>query len=275
MSSVSSPIKICLAGVTGWVGRALLLEIIDSEDLVLVSAVSRSGAGKSLQEVFNVELNAEHADIIIDCTVKEALTKDCDVLIDYTSPIVVKDNVLHAISKNVNVVIGTSGLNEEDFEEIHLAAIGNKVGVLAAGNFAITAVLVEHFAEIAAKFIPQWEIIDFAPDRKPDSPSGTTRELASRLSKIRKPYIEHPIDETIGDKSSRGATVEGMQIHSVRLPGFVSSFEIIFGLANERLVMRHDSGNGAEPYVQGTLLAARNVKSFIGLKRGLDSIMSL
>jgi len=249
MSSVSSPIKICLAGVTGWVGRALLMEIINSEDLEIVSAVSRSGAGKSLQEVFNVG-----ADIIIDGSVKEALAKDCDVLIDYTSPKVVKENVLYAISKNVNVVIGTSGLTEDDFEEIKLVALKNEVGVLAAGNFAITAVLVEHFAEIAARFIPQWEIIDYAPDRKPDAPSGTTRELAFRLSKIRKPYIEHPIDETIGDKSSRGATVNEMQIHSVRLPGFVSSFEIIFGLANERLMMRHDSGNGAEPYVQGTLL---------------------
>ena len=270
MSSINPPLRICLAGVTGWVGRALLQEIINSKDLEIVSAVSRSGAGKSIQDILDV---AQH--IIIENSVKEALVKECDVLIDYTSPKVVKENVLYAISKNVNVVIGTSGLTENDFEEINLAALNNNVGVLAAGNFAISAVLVQHFAEIAAKFIPQWEIIDYAPDRKPDAPSGTTRELASRLSKIRKPYFQHPIEKTIGDKNSRGATVNGMQVHSVRLPGFISSFEIIFGLANERLMMRHDSGNGAEPYVQGTLLATRNVKSFIGLKRGLDSIMSI
>ncbi|MEI6684058.1 MAG: 4-hydroxy-tetrahydrodipicolinate reductase [Bacteroidota bacterium] len=264
-------IDICLAGVTGWVGRALYNEINLSGDLNLTSAVSRKQAGKNISEVFN----SHGIDIIIDKSVPDALEKKCDVLIDYTSPLIVKDNVLFAISRKVNVVIGTSGLSEKDFEEINDAAVHNSVGVLAAGNFSITAVLLQHFAQIAVKHIPNWEIFDYATEHKPDAPSGTTRELANRLANIQQPAIHYPIDQTIGDKSSRGATIGGMQLHSVRLPGFNFSFEIIFGLPNERLSIRHDSGNGAEPYVNGTLLAVRKVNSFVGLKRGLDTLLNI
>jgi 4-hydroxy-tetrahydrodipicolinate reductase len=271
IKKIVSPLNICLAGANGWVGRTLVPAILDAEDLKLVSAVSISGAGKRLGEVLSIE----NLDIVIYRSVTDALAEDCDVLIDYTSPIVVKDNVLSAIKRKVNVVIGTSGLTDNNFDEIDEAARKNKVGVLAAGNFAITAVLLQRFAEIAARYIPHWEIIDYATDQKSDAPSGTARELASRLAEVRHAIIQNPVDKTIGDKESRGAYIHGMQVHSVRLPGFVLSAEAIFGLKDERLTIRHDAGNSAEPYVQGTLMAVRKVKFFTGLKRGLDSILEL
>jgi 4-hydroxy-tetrahydrodipicolinate reductase len=206
-------------------------------------------------------------------SVEEALQARTDVLIDYTGPAAVKGHVLTAIGKRVHVVIGTSGLTDEDFAEIDGLARVHGVGVLAAGNFALSAVLLQKFAEIASSFIPHWEIIDYADATKIDAPSGTVRELVYRLSKINKPSYRYAPDEIHGPKETRGATLQGTQVHSVRLPGHVFAFEVLFGLSSERLTLRHEAGTSADPYVQGTLLAARKVSSFIGLKRGLDQVM--
>ena len=118
-----------------------------------------------------------------------------------------------------------------------------------------------------------WEIIDYASDSKIDAPSGTARELASRLGEVRQPEITVPLEETVGRKDARGATLKGSQVHSVRLPGFVIGVEAIFGAPDERLTIRHDAGSGAGPYIQGTLLAIRKVPEHVGLVRGLDKIM--
>ena len=271
MTTKSKQLNICLAGATGWVGRALVPAILKADDLNLTGAVSRTDAGKKLSDVLGIRAPG----IIIRGSVSEALTKDCDILIDYTSPEIVKHNVLFAIERKVNVVIGTSGLTDKDFDEIDKAAKQQKVGVLAAGNFAITAVLLQRFAEIAAHYVPHWEILDYTNDSKTDAPSGTALELASRLARVRKPIVRIPADKIIGDKASRGASLHGMQVHSVRLPGYVFSFEVLFGSKDERLTIRHDAGNSADPYVEGTLMAVKNVKSFTGLRRGLDSIMEI
>jgi 4-hydroxy-tetrahydrodipicolinate reductase len=126
---------------------------------------------------------------------------------------------------------------------------------------------------MAAKFIPNYEIIDYAHEGKIDSPSGTARELAHRLSKVQESKLFVSTDELVGIKESRGARLDGVQVHSVRLPGHVISIESIFGLKDEKLTIRHDSGASAEPYVKGGLLAIEKAGTFKGLKRGLDSIM--
>jgi 4-hydroxy-tetrahydrodipicolinate reductase len=210
---------------------------------------------------------------MISGSVAEALDTPTDVLVDYTNADVVKANVMTAIRRGVHVVIGSSGLTDEDFVEINQAALANKVGVIAAGNFAMTAVLLQRFACEAAKYLSHWEIIDYASDAKKDAPSGTTRELAFRLSEIRKPEATHPVSEIIGERESRGTTLNGSQVHSIRLPSYVISVEAIFGAKDERLTLRHDAGSGADPYIQGTILAIREVKNHVGLIRGLDKIM--
>lgn len=262
-------LNICIAGATGWVGKPLCQAIMDSDDLRLVGAVSRTYQGQPLQAV----LENSRSGLTVARSVEEALQVPTDILVDFTSAQAVKANVMTALRHGVHVVVGSSGLTEEDFAEIHQAALEKKVGVLAAGNFAITAVLLERFACEAAKYLPRWEIIDYASDAKRDAPSGTTRELAFRLSQIRKPELSHPVEETIGPKESRGATLNGSQIHSLRLPSYVISAEVIFGAPEERLSIRHDSGSGVDPYLQGTLLAIRNVREHLGLIRGLDKIM--
>ncbi|MBX7151781.1 4-hydroxy-tetrahydrodipicolinate reductase [bacterium] len=258
-----SSLKLCVAGATGHVGSGLVKAILASGDLILTGAVSRTHAGKTI----------DGTNIRISGTVAEALKVPADVLIDYTKADAVKNHVLTAIRSRTAVVIGTSGLTDDDYNEIHDAAMANNVGVLAAGNFAITAVLMMRFAEMAAKYVPYWEILDYSYEGKPDAPSGTSRELAYQLSKIKSPETGYPIEKTIGALESRGATINRSQIHSVRLPGFVSSCEVIFGTTGEKLSLRHDSIDPVSPYVAGTLLAARKVKTFTGLRRGLDSIM--
>jgi 4-hydroxy-tetrahydrodipicolinate reductase len=147
--------------------------------------------------------------------------------------------------------------------------------VLAVGNFALTVVLLQKFAEMAAKYIPQWEIIDYASDGKKDAPSGTVRELAARLSRVRPSELTVPLAQTQGIVETRAARLNGSQVHSIRLPGHVISAEIIFGMPDQKLTIRHDAGSSAQPYVDGALLAIRKVSSFVGLRRGLDSVLDL
>ena len=261
-------IRICLAGATGWVGRALVPAIISSSDLDLVGAVSRSFAGKNLGEV----LNLPEFSLRLSGNVDHALESETDVMIDYTSPDAAKSNVLSAVSRHVHVVLGTSGLSDTDYEEIDVEARRNGVGVIAAGNFAISAVLLLHFASIAARFMPSWEIIDYAHAKKVDAPSGTARELAYRLSQVGTPSEGVPVKEIRGLSESRGATLNNSQVHSIRLPGYVIGAEVVFGKSDQRLSLRYDGGAGPEPYIDGTLLAVRRVTKTVGLTRGLDSL---
>jgi 4-hydroxy-tetrahydrodipicolinate reductase len=262
-------VRVCVAGATGWVGKPLCFAISQAEDLELVGAVSRSHQGQPLKDA----LGDLDSDVTVSGSVAEALATPTDVLVDYTRADVVKANVLTAVAKGVHVVIGSSGLTDADYTEIHRAALDNHVGVISAGNFAITAVLLQRFACEAAKYLSHWEVIDYASNDKVDAPSGTARELASRLSEIRKPEITHPVDEIIGERESRGASLNGTPVHSLRLPGYVIGVQVVFGAMGERLTLVQDAGAGAEPYIQGTLLAVRQVKNYAGLVRGLDRIM--
>lgn len=263
-----SKIRVCIAGATGWTGRALVAAVAEAPDLSLVSAVSRSAAGRDLGEA----LGGDPLGVPVHGSVAEAL-EGVDVLVDYTSATAVKENTLAAIEAGVSVVIGSSGLTASDFDEIEAAARERSVGVIASGNFSLTAAMCQAAALLAARHLPQWEVIDYASATKPDVPSGTARELAERLGEVRRPELGHPIEELQGPSEARGTTVGGAQVHSVRLPGFVVSTEVVFGLPDERLTVRHDAGGTPEPYVQGTLLAVRRASSLVGLTRGLDTLL--
>jgi 4-hydroxy-tetrahydrodipicolinate reductase len=264
--------RIVLAGATGWVGRALVTAIGEADDLQLVAAVSRSGAGRDAGELAGGAANG----VKIVASVEQALAAPSDVLIDYTKPNVVKGNVLAALAAGRHVVVGTSGLSAADYDEIDAAAQEAGKGVLAAGNFSITATLLRRFALEAARYVPDVEIIDYASPSKADTPSGTGRELAELIGAMRQPATSKPVGELSGVRETRGGSIGApipVQVHSVRMPSYVLSCEALFGADNERLVIRHDAGSSAAPYVAGTLLAARRVSSFIGLKRGLDAVM--
>jgi 4-hydroxy-tetrahydrodipicolinate reductase len=248
---------ICIAGATGWTGSALVEGVLAADDLELRSGVARSAAGGQV------------GGAPVYASVEEALD-GVDVLIDFTSHHVAKANALAAIRRGVAVVIGASGLTAEDFAEIDGAALADGVGVVSAGNFSLTAAMMQAAALLVAPHLPHREVIDYASATKVDVPSGTARELAERLGAA---PLARALADTAGPVEARGATVGGVQVHSVRLPSFVVSTEVVFGLPDERLTMRHDAGGSPAPYVAGTLLAARAVRDRVGLTRGLDRLL--
>lgn len=248
-------IRVCVAGVTGWTGRPVAGAIEAADDLELVAGVARS--------------DPEHFS-----TVAEALEAvPADVLVDYTHAESVGPNVRVALERGVGVVVGSSGLTAEDYAAIDTLARERGVGVIAAGNFSLSAALVLRFALEAAEHFDFWEVIDYASAGKEDAPSGTARELAERLAAVHQPALGVSLADVLGAPNARGATVAGTQVHSLRLPGFVVSTQVVFASGGERLTLRHDAGPTPEPYVAGTLLAIRSVPGRVGLTRGLDRLL--
>jgi len=256
--------RVCVAGITGWTGGPIARAIAEADDLELVSGVSRSAAGTSFEDT----------GAPIFGSVWEALERaEADVVVDYTDAAAVRENVLAALARKTAAIVGSSGLTADDFEEIEARAREAGVGVIAAGNFSLLAALLLRSAAGIAPHVRAWEIIDYASATKPDVPSGTSRELAERLGETGGPELARPLESLQGPVEARGVTVAGTQIHSVRLPSFVVSTELVFAAEGERLVLRHDPGESPAPYVAGTLLAIRSVRSRVGLTRGLDSLL--
>ena len=249
-------------------GSALAAGIFNTTDLDLVAAVSRKNAGQILGEVIQVS----GLDTPIFATATEALATKPDVFVEYTKPDIAKSNILTALAAGVHVVVGTSGLTEQDYAEINDAALHAVRGVLAVGNFALTAVLLQKFAEIAAKYIPHWEIIDYAsrekgraerdgaPARKPPcASSGISTRCAARFCgrAHRKPRCAPRRDP--GSFRASAGLCHFCRCHLWH--------------AGPELILRHEAGSSAEPYVNGALLAIRSVNKLVGLHRGLDSVM--
>ncbi len=262
-------IRVAVAGATGWAGAAVARSILASNDLQLVGAVSRKHAGSDIGPT----LDLKPTGVIIRASVDEALQEPTDVLVDYTHPLTVKDHTLSALNHGVHVVVGTSGLNGVDYEDIARLAVDKSKGVVAAGNFSLTAALAKHFSLIASQYLSSWEIIEYADIAKVDAPSGTVQELAESMGEIRQPKTGIPMDQILGSPAARGATIAGVQVHAIRLPSYTLGFEVIFGMPNERLLIRHDAGRDPQPYVSGTLLAVRRVTQLVGLIRGLDHLL--
>jgi 4-hydroxy-tetrahydrodipicolinate reductase len=259
---------VTVAGATGWTGRAVAEGMLAAPDLTLGGAVARSAAGQDLGAAWGID----PVGVTVAASVGQALD-GIDVLVDYTSPQAAKGNALSAIERGVHVVIGTSGLSAADFADLDAAARDASVGVVAAGNFSLTAAMAQACALLAARFLPRREIIDYASAGKPDAPSGTARELAERLAGVSPHEYVVPVAEIIGHPEARGASIAGTPVHSVRLPSFVVSTEVVFAQPDERLTIRHDAGGTPTPYVAGTLLAVRAVNGIVGVVRGLDVLL--
>jgi 4-hydroxy-tetrahydrodipicolinate reductase len=265
---------VCVAGATGWAGRAVAEAILRADDLALRSAVSRSAAGTDLGAAWGGARNG----VPVYARVVDALD-GVDVLVDYTSHHAVLGHTLAAVQRGVAVVVGTSGLGAHEFTEIAAAAEQAGVGVVAAGNFSLTAAMAQAAALLVAPYLPHREIIDYAAAGKKDAPSGTARELAERLATVETPDTPDtpspvvPVADTAGHPQARGAAIAGTQVHSLRLPSFTVSTEVVFALPGERLIIRHDAGASATPYVAGTLFAVRAAPQLTGLVRGLDMLL--
>lgn len=255
-------LKVCMAGATGWTGAAIAQAVAEAKDMALVSTVSRRKAGG---EVLGAPCFA---------SVEEALAgPDFDVLIDYTAPEAIMDHTLAAVAAGRRVVVGTSGLTAADYAEIDAAARANGVGVVASGNFALTAALMTRFSLMAAEYLDWFEVIDYAKPGKTDAPTGTARELAERMGAVKQPAFEVDPASVQGEPGLRGGTVNGVQVHSLRLPSYSATVTSTFAHGNSRLILTHDAGKDPTIYNDGTLLAARKVMEIEGLVRGLDNLL--
>jgi len=262
-------VEVCFGGVTGWTAPPIVAAIDAADDLRLRCGVSRSAAGRTLADAVG-----SSSDGLVYGSVAEALqSAAADVLVDYTSASAVRDNVWTAVRAGVNVVVGSSGLTADDYAELDRLARDHDVGVIAAGNFSIMAAVLQQAAVMAAERLDHWEIVDYASAGKPDVPSGTSRELAETMARVRASASAVPLSKLHGPVEARGAEVGGTRIHSVRLPSFVATTEVIFGGKGERLTMRHDAGESPEPYVAGTLLAIRRAAEVPGVRRGLGAVL--
>jgi len=196
-----------------------------------------------------------------------------DVVVDFTIAKATMPAMRTVAEHGVNMVIGTTGLTADDIGEIERLAVARKIGVVVAPNFALGAVLMMHLARIAAKFLDYAEIIELHHERKVDAPSGTAIFTARAMADARgKPFLQ-PSGQ--GEAQvSRGQPVEGVAIHSVRLPGLMAHQEVILGGQGQTLSIRHDT-IGRECYMPGVILAIKEVVKRQGLIYGLDNLLGL
>ncbi len=212
-----------------------------------------------------VPLSSNLAHILTNC--------QPNVLVDFTTAQAVMPAVRIATEQGVNLVIGTSGLTANDLSEIDRLSVAHQVGAVVAPNFALGAVLMIHLAKIAAKYLDYAEITELHHHLKADAPSGTSLSTAKAMVAARgKPFSHPPEQDKIS--ASRGEQVEGIAIHSVRLPGLLAHQEVLLGAPGQTLSIRHDTIS-RECYMPGIILAVKEVAKHRGLVYGLDTLLGL
>ncbi|WP_276308604.1 4-hydroxy-tetrahydrodipicolinate reductase [Thermoflavimicrobium daqui] len=264
-------IRVIVAGANGRMGLEVVKLIQQTNHFTLACGVSRSQAGKDVGEVVGVgKMNAPFVR-----SVEEALTQfPADVMVDFTTPHVVQKHMELAIEAGVRPVVGTSGLGEQEIQELKQTCKDRRMGAIIAPNFAIGAVLMMVFAAQAAKYMPHVEVIEMHHDQKLDAPSGTSVKTAELIAANRQEIKQGHPEEKEMITGARGADYQGFRIHSVRLPGLVAHQEVLFGGAGQLLTIRHDSLN-RESFMPGVKLAVEKVMELDHLVYGLENILDL
>lgn len=243
--------RVGVLGAKGKVGATMVDAVQEADDLTFTVGVD---AGEPLSEL---------------------VTANTEVVIDFTHPDVVMKNLKFLIDNGIHAVVGTTGFTDERLEQVR-GWLSDKpdVAVLIAPNFAIGAVLSMHFAQQAARFFESVEVIELHHPHKADAPSGTAARTARLIAEARKGLPPSPDATSTGLEGARGADVDGIAVHSVRLAGLVAHQEVLFGTLGETLTIRHDSIDRTS-FVPGVLLAVRKVGQFDGLTVGIEPLLDL
>jgi 4-hydroxy-tetrahydrodipicolinate reductase len=197
-----------------------------------------------------------------------------DVAVDFTHPDAVMDNLRACVDAGVHAVVGTTGFTEERLAQLRDWVDGTDVGILVAPNFGIAAVLMMQFAAQAARFFESVEIVELHHPGKADAPSGTARRTAELVAEARRGMAPMPDATTVALDGARGADVDGVRVHAVRLAGLVAHQEVVLGGAGESLTIRHDSYT-RESFMPGVLLGVRSIAGRPGLTVGLEHLLDL
>jgi len=263
-------LKVVVVGANGKMGREVVKAVLKENDLTLVGGVDTRNQGEDI----GVLAGEKPCGVPMAGNLGRVLEETgADVVVDFTNPDTIRESLDIYLKHKVNVVIGTTGLSEEDVEEIDGKALAASVGVVIAPNFAVGAILMMKFAAEAAKYLPYAEIIEFHHDQKLDAPSGTAIKTAELMKSQRRSIQQGHPDESEKISGSRGGDYDGMRIHSVRLPGFVAHQEVIFGGLGQTLTIRHDSIN-RESFMPGVILAVKSVVELKGVTYGLEKLLT-
>jgi len=262
------PIRVVVQGALGKVGREVLNALCQEPETQIVGAVELQVSEDYLP------LPDGSGTVPFSSNLDHILTSyKPDVLVDFTIAQATMPAVRIAAKQGVNLVIGTTGLTADELSEIERLSVAHKVGTVVAPNFALGAVLMMHLAKVAAKYLDYAEIIELHHHLKADSPSGTAISTAKAMAQARsKPFNRPP--EQGQTSNSRGEQVDGVTIHSVRLPGLMAHQEVILGAPGQTLSIRHDTIN-RECYMPGVILAIKGVVKRQGLTYGLDTLLNL
>lgn len=247
-------IKVAVCGANGKMGQEVVKAVTSAEDMKLVAKI----------DIVNGEydsIESAHNNVSID------------VLVDFTQPKSIYENAKYCLTNNINIVVGTTGLSDEQLKELENLSNQNKTACFVAPNFSTGAVLMMMFAKTAAKYFDNAEIIELHHNQKKDAPSGTAVKTAAMMAENNENFATNNCAETETIEGARGAnSYKNIHIHSVRMPGYMASQEVLFGANGQILSIRHDSTN-RECYMPGVLLSIRYVMDKGGFVYGLDNIM--
>ncbi len=264
-------IKVAVTGAAGNMGKEVLRSVCAEPELALAAAIDSKGDGSDAG--LTAGLGPVGVPLEADLAAVLQRTRP-DVMIDFTSPHSVLRNIETAFSLGVRPVVGTTGITEADLEKIRGWSDRAGLPAVIAPNFAIGAVLMMLFAARAARYLPEAEIIELHHEKKIDAPSGTAIKTAEMIIKARGDTTRRAVDELEKVKGARGGEMEGVRLHSVRLPGFVAHQEVIFGGLGQSLTIRHDSFSRTS-FMPGVIMAVKAVISQRGVVYGLENLLDL
>ena len=262
-------IRILNNGASGRMGRAMASHILQEKDMEIVAAVDVKGAGADIGQLSGGEANG----ILIEDDLEKAIKRTHpDIMLDFTNPQAVMKNIRIALNNGVACVVGTTGLSDENLQEIDALAKANKTPIFATSNFAISAVLMMRFAAEAVKYMPNFEIVEMHDPHKLDAPSGTAMTTAKMMCANREVFAQETPNSFELLPGCRGGDFQGARVHSVRVPGVISAQDCIFGAPGQTLTIKAVSTT-PDCFYPGVAMALRKVLQLEGLTFGLDSIL--
>lgn len=248
-------IKIAVCGALGKMGQEVVQAVSDCPETELVAKIDIASP-----EMYH-SIEAAHR------------VEEIDVLIDFTQPKSIYENAKYCLNNGIKIVIGTTGLTDEQIAELKKLSEEKNTGCLIAPNFSTGAVLMMMFAKQAAKYFDNAEIIELHHNQKKDAPSGTAIKTAAMMAEVKEDFAKNNCPETETIEGARGGnSYSNIHIHSVRMPGYIASQEVIFGSSGQIMTIRHDSMD-RKCYMQGVLLAVKHVAEKNDFVYGLDNIM--
>ncbi|NMA92192.1 MAG: 4-hydroxy-tetrahydrodipicolinate reductase [Firmicutes bacterium] len=263
-------IKVAVNGAAGKMGRHVISAIAGCRDLELTGAVDLVEVGVDAGKL----AGREPLGVTVTANLAELLQQgETDVLVDFTTPMAIMKNIELALSQRVTPVVGTTGISEKDLDRIQSWVSRYKTGAIIAPNFALGAILMMKLAQVCARFFPQVEIIELHHNGKIDAPSGTAIKTAQLIAAARREQPPRPesLEKIPG---TRGGNLEGIQIHSVRLPGLIAHQQVIFGGEGQTLTIKQDSLSRLS-FMPGVLEAIRRAPTVKELVYGMENLLEL